>query len=147
VLSYVDTEMRAVTKYLLLLWLFIMLRGKGRTFFYVRREALVPVQRSPWKKLLQRGRDQEFMLYLGINRSAFKILLSAFNRFWPRKRTRIVSSQDVLGLSLVWINRPKHFCSMFAMMQGCVSCSLDLGMACLHRGQNYHVRRSQNSAL
>jgi len=63
--------MRAVTKYLLLLWLFIMLRDKRRTYFYVRRKALVPVQRSPWNKLLQRGRDQEFMLYLGINRFAF----------------------------------------------------------------------------
>jgi hypothetical protein len=55
VISTVDKEMRAVTKYLLLLWLFIMLRGKERTQFYVSRKALVPVKRSPWKKLLQQS--------------------------------------------------------------------------------------------
>jgi hypothetical protein len=75
-----------------------MLGGKGRTYFYVRRKALVPVKQSPLKKLLQCGRDQEFMLYLDINRSAFEILLSAFNRVWPRKRTKIFGSQVVLGL-------------------------------------------------
>ena len=103
---------------------------------HVHRKALVPVQRSPWKKLLQRGRDQEFMLSLGINGFAFEILLSAFNRVWPRKRTRFFTSEDVLALSLVWINsncRQNHLFSMFAMNQGCVSYSLDLGMACLHR--------------
>jgi hypothetical protein len=107
--------MRAVTKYLLLLWLFIMLRGKGRTYFYERRKALVPVQRSPWKKLLQRDRDQKFMLYLGISRSAFEFLISAFNRVWPRKRTRIFSCQDVLALSLVWTKLEFSDKSMFAL--------------------------------
>jgi len=118
--------MRAITKCLPLLWLFIMLRSKRRTYFYVGRKALVSVQRSPWKKLVQRDWNEEFMLYLGINRSDFEILLSAFNQVWPRKRTRIFSSRDVLGLSLVWMNstcRQKHLCSMFAMTQGCVSYS------------------------
>ena len=71
---------------------------KNLPYFYVRRKAPVPVQRSPWKKIVQLGRDQEFILYLGINLSAFEILLSAFNRVWPRNRTIVFSSQDVLGL-------------------------------------------------
>jgi hypothetical protein len=45
------------------------------------------------------------MLYLGINLHSFEILLSTFNRVWTRKRTRIFSTQDLLGLSLVWMNR------------------------------------------
>jgi len=122
--------MRAVAKYLLLLWLFIMLRGKERTYFCVLSKALVIVQQSLRKKLLQHDRYEEFMLYLGINRSAFEILLSAFNRVWPTTRTKLFIS-DVIGLSLVWMNytcRQKHLCSMFAMTQGCVSYSLNLGM-------------------
>ena len=91
--------------------------------------------------------------------ASFEILLSSFNRVRPRKRTRIFSSQDVLGLSLVWINstcRQKHLSSMFAMTQGCVSYSLDLGgLAYIDVFTNFpgpelnghQVRRSQNSDL
>jgi len=69
------------------------------------------------------------MLYLGINRPAFEILLSAFNRGWPRKRTRFL----VVKMCLVCINwtcRQTYLCSKFAVTQGCVSYCLDLGMTC-----------------
>jgi len=81
--------MRAVTKYLVLPGRFIMLRAKERTYLLLHRKPLVPLQQSPLKYLLQRGRDEGFMLYLDITRPAFEILLSAFNRVWQRKRTRI----------------------------------------------------------
>ena len=56
------------------------------------------------------------MLHMGVNRSDFEILESAFNRIWTRKGRRIFSSQDVLGLSRVWMNstcRQKHLVSGF----------------------------------
>jgi hypothetical protein len=98
VISKVGKEMMAVTKYLLILWLFIIPRGKESAQFYVRRKVLVPVQRSPCKKHLQCGRDEELMMCLA------SIVLPVINRFLPRKRTRIFNCQDAFGLSLVWMN-------------------------------------------
>jgi len=69
---------------------------------------------------LMLGRDDEFMLFLEISKSAFEVLSYSFDCVWRWRKKRFFSSADVLGLKLHWINstmREKHLCPGFPWLK------------------------------
>ena len=88
--------MRVRSKVLLLIWLLVLFfkNRKSRTRFNVTKGTLPPIKRSARNHLMNLGSDEEFMLFLGISRSAFEVLLDSFDSVWRRQRKRFSSSAD-----------------------------------------------------
>jgi hypothetical protein len=131
VVSQVDKEMRAVTKSLLLLWIFITLRGKERIYFYVNRKAIFLSSDNHGKN----SYCEVEMKSSCCNLASITLLLKSCYLHSIEFGQHIKREFLVVKMRLVWMNstcRQKHLCSMFAMTQDCVSYFLGLVMACLN---------------
>ena len=130
--SSVDTEMRAVTKYLLLLRLFLLFRGKWRTTSMdVGKHSFLYSDRHGRNSYTVVENRNSCCTWSSITLPLKSCYLHSTEFGQERERAFLV-----LKMCLIWMSstsRKKHLCSMFAMTQGCVSFFLDLGMTGLHR--------------
>eukprot|EP00957_Ditylum_brightwellii_P210635 15365205-Ditylum_brightwellii.AAC.1 len=74
---------------------------------YISRKALVAVAQSPWIKLLFNGDDRMFITATGFNFKMIRILHDKYGsqiqkRGSKRGRKRLLTSEDYLGLVLLW---------------------------------------------
>jgi len=93
-----------------LLVLFFQLR-KNRKRSYFTKDKLPPIKRSARNHLMMLDSNEEFILFLGISNSGFKLLLDTFDSVSRRRRKRFFLSADALELTLHWMNltmRQKH---------------------------------------
>jgi len=115
---------------------------------YVRKRALVGIERSAWRKLLQVGDDDAFMNTVGFTREVFfNVLLPPFRRRYRRyvrgtRRPAAFQPHDALGAILMFLHstaQQKTLILIFGETAAVMSKAIRLGLICLVRALYYDI--------
>jgi len=99
-------------------------RDSIRTRCYLTKPVLVPIEHSPWRKLLLRGTDSHFITCMGLSRTAFFLLLQRYHPHFEDRpkglgiRNMTYTSADSLGLVLHYLCstlKQKHLQLLFGL--------------------------------